>query len=332
MKRFNRFKVALITGVLSLAMVLSGCGSSGTKDQAATDSNQVSNEKQVHVAMVLKTLSSQYWKLVAAGAQDAAKKYNVKLTLLGPNAESEVVQQVNMMEDALTQNPDVLAVAPSQPPTAIPVFEKAKQKNIPVILVDTDAPWDDKATYIGTANKDAGRQGGEYLASLLKKGDKVALLEGARGNTAMDDRIKGAEEALAAAGIQVVAKQPANSDRALGMNVMQNILQSHPDIKGVYSANDEMALGAIRALQQNKKNIPVVGTDAIPDAVKAIIDGSMTASVAQKPYDMGYLAIEAAVKLVKGETLPKYINSGTELITKENAQAKLDWLNKTLSR
>ena len=209
--------------------------------------------------MVLKTLSSQYWKIVAAGAKDAAAKNNVELILVGPASEDMVEQQVNMLQDALTQNPVALCVAPSQPPTVLPVLDKAKARGIPVIVVDTKLPeaYTDFATFIGTTNINGGRQGGEYLASLLKKGDKVALILGAPGNPSTTDRVTGAQEALEKAGMIIAAVQPAYSDRDKGFSLMQNILQATPDIKGVFSSNDEMALGALRALKQAGKDIPV---------------------------------------------------------------------------
>lgn len=282
--------------------------------------------EKLKVACVLKTLSSQYWKIVAAGAKDAAEKNNVELTLAGPPSEDDVEQQINMIEDALTHKPAVLLLAPSQPPTAIPVMEKAKKMGIPVVLIDTDVEWPSKATFIGTTNVDAGKQGGQALAKALKKGDKVVLIDGAPGNPACTDRVKGAEQVLKAAGMKIAAVQPGYSDRDKALNVMQNILQAQPDIKGVFAANDEMALGALRALQQGGKKIPVIGTDGIADAANAIKAGDLYATVAQQPYDMGRIGVETAIKLANKGTVQKRIDSGTKLITKDNAQAQLDFL------
>jgi ribose transport system substrate-binding protein len=282
--------------------------------------------EKLKVACVLKTLSSQYWKIVAAGAKDAAEKNNVDLTLAGPPSEDDVEQQINMIEDALTHKPAVLLLAPSQPPTAIPVMEKAKKMGIPVVLIDTDVDWSSKATFIGTTNVNAGKQGGQALVKVLKKGDKVVLIDGAPGNPACTDRVKGAAEVLKAAGMEIAATQPGYSDRDRALNVMQNILQAQPDIKGVFAANDEMALGALRALQQAGKKIPVIGTDGIADAANAIKAGDLYATVAQQPYEMGRMAVLDAIKLAKGEKIPQRIDSGTKLITKDNAQAQLDFL------
>jgi ribose transport system substrate-binding protein len=294
---------------------------------ALTGQTAVAAEK-IKVACVLKTLSSQYWKIVAAGARDAAAKNGVELTLAGPPSEDDVEQQVNMIEDALTHKPAVLLVAPSQPPTVIPVLEKAKKAGIAVVLIDTDADWASKASFIGTTNLNAGKQGGQYLAKLLKKGDKVVLIDGAPGNPSCNDRVKGAEEALKAAGIVVAAVQPGYSDRDKALNVMQNILQAQPDVKGVFAANDEMALGAVRALQQAGKKLPVIGTDGVADACNAILAGDMAGTVAQQPYEMGKLGIESAIKLAHQHPVQKRIDSGTKILDKSNAQGQLDFLAK----
>jgi len=141
----------------------------------------------------------------------------------------------------------------------------------------------------------------------------------------MHDRIKGAEEVLKASGMIIAAKQPAYSESREGYTVTQNVLQANPDINGVFSANDEMALGALRAMQQAGKRVPIIGVDATEDALKSILAGEMYGSVAQGNYDMGLLAIEKAIELKAGKTIEKRIDSGATLITKENAQDLLDF-------
>ena len=217
----------------------------------------VSAEK-VKIAVVLKTLSSQYWKIVAAGAKDAAAKNNVDLILLGPPTEDAVEQQINMVQDVIAQKPAALIFSPSQPAASTSILSKVRAAGIPVLLVDTGMPaqFTDYSTFIGTDNIAAGRAGGQALAKNLKKGDKVILLEGAPGNPSMTDRINGAEEVLKPLGIIVASRQPAYSDREKAYTATQNVLQSTPDIAGVFAANDEQALGALRALQQSGKMIP----------------------------------------------------------------------------
>jgi len=281
----------------------------------------------VKMVVVLKTLSSQYWKIVASGAQDAAKKHNVTLTVLGPPTEDAVEQQINMVQDALAGKPDVLVFSPSQPATAVNVLMKAKEQHVPVILVDTGMPasFTDYVTFIGTDNTAAGKAGGKALAAVLKKGDKVLLLDGAPGNPSMTDRVNGAEEVLKAAGMVIASKQPAYSDREKAYTATQNVLQSTPDIKGVFAGNDEEALGALRALQQAGKKVPVIGVDANNDNLKAMLAGDLYGSIAQGNYDMGRLAVEKGLDVLAGKTVAKRIDSGATMMTKANAQKMLDF-------
>ncbi len=281
----------------------------------------------VKIAVVLKTLSSQYWKIVVAGAKDAAAKNNVDLIVLGPPTEDAVEQQINMVQDLIAQKPAALIFSPSQPAASLSILNKVRAAKIPVLLVDTGMPaqFTDYATFIGTDNIAAGRAGGEALVKLLKKGDKVILLEGAPGNPSMTDRVNGAEEVLKQAGIVIASRQPAYSDREKAYTATQNVLQSTPDIAGVFAANDEQALGALRALQQSGKKVPVIGVDANTDNLKSILAGDLYGSVAQGNYDMGRIAVEKALEIVAGKTIDKRIDSGATMITKENAQALLDF-------
>ena len=306
----NRFKTL---AALALACVVGGAPSMAAE--------------KVKIAMVLKTLSSQYWKIVAAGAKDAAAKNNVDLILLGPPTEDAVEQQINMVQDALSQKPAALIFSPSQPATAVNVLMKAKEQHVPVLLVDTGMPasFTDYVTFIGTDNIAAGKEGGKELVKLLNKGDKVVLLEGAPGNPTMTDRCTGAEQVLKAAGMVIAARQPAYSDREKAYTAMQNILQSQPDVKAVFAGNDEEALGALRALQQSGKKVPVIGVDANADNLKSILAGDLHGSVAQGNYDMGRLGIEKALDAIHGKPVEKRIDSGATMMTKANAQKLLDF-------
>ncbi|WP_047152675.1 sugar ABC transporter substrate-binding protein [Aneurinibacillus tyrosinisolvens] len=328
----NVKKIFMATSVVSMLMAsVVGCSSGSSQPTASKEAEAPKEGGKPKVAVVLKTTSSQYWKFVEAGAKKAFQDLGVEGTVVGPAAESQIMEQVNMMEDVLNQKPSALVVAPTQPATAIPVFEKYKQAGIPVLLVDTDADWADKTSFIGTDNATAGKTGGEALAKMLKKGDKVALIAGALGNPATDQRIKGAKDALTAAGMTIVAEQPADSDKAKAMTVMENMLQTTPDIKGVFSANDDMALGALRAIEAKGSDVKVIGTDGTIEAVESVIAGKLAGSVAQSPYDMGYKGVENAIKAIKKENVEKRIDSGVDMITKENAQKKLEFL-KSISK
>ncbi|WP_050182470.1 sugar ABC transporter substrate-binding protein [Domibacillus robiginosus] len=299
---------------------LSGCSSQSEGSNASGGGNS----EDLTVQVVLKTLSHPYWKSVEAGAKQAAEDLGVSVEVNGPPSEADVIDQVNMMDNAISQGVDALVVSPSQPSTVSNVFDLAKSSDIPVILVDTDADWKDKVTFIGTDNYSAGKAGGEHLASLLEKGDKVALVEGAKGNLATDERVKGAKDALEKAGINIVAQQPADSDKFKAASVVDAVLQNDRDLAGVFAANDDMAIGVLSATEQAGVKIPIVGVNGGEEATQLITEDKLTASVAQSPYDMGYMGVENAVKAIKGEEVEKRIPTPIKVVTKENAAEHLE--------
>ncbi|MEW9501480.1 sugar ABC transporter substrate-binding protein [Jeotgalibacillus marinus] len=315
MKKLKLFGGAVVISCLAL---IAGC--TGDEEGSGGDSSEES------VAVVLKTLSSPYWKYVEAGAEAAGKDLGVDVTVVGPSAESQVIEQVNMLEDQVSQSPGAIVVAPSQPDTIIPVMENASQ-SLPVLLVDSDADFEGKTTFIGTENYTAGQEAGKLLASMLQEGDKVVLIAGALGNPSTDERIKGAREVLEEAGLEVVAEQAADSDRTKAMSVMENIFEKNSDIKGVFAANDDMALGALRAVEAKGSDTKVIGTDGTQEAVESILNENLAGTIAQSPYQMGYQGVENALKTIEGEDIEERIDAGIDIITKENAQEQLEFLN-----
>jgi ribose transport system substrate-binding protein len=285
---------------------------------------------KLKVAVVLKTLSSEYWQRVAAGCDTGADENGCVITKLGPPTEDAVVQQINMVEDALAGNPDAIVFSPSQPATAIKVLKKAKAMGIPVILVDTPMPegFEDYDSFIGTANYKAGGEGAQYVIDQMGATTdvNVVILEGAPGNPTCGDRALGAEKEFRDAGYNIVAFQPAYSDREKAYNTMQNILQTTSEIDIVFCSNDDMALGAQRACQQTGIDAKVIGFDGNKSAIKSILDNQLYATIAQRPENMGRLGVEYAIKVINGESVDKIVDAGVDIITIENAQAALDKL------
>ncbi|WP_003542265.1 sugar ABC transporter substrate-binding protein [Desulfotomaculum nigrificans] len=325
-------RLSIVAVILTMMFMVVGCGGSQPTTGDTKKEDKAAADKKITVGVVLKASNSDYWKIVTAGAEQAGKDLGVDVKVMGPNAETDITGQVSMIEDQITKKVSALVVAPSQPSSAIPIFDKAKAANIPVILADTDAPWDSKVSFVGTGNLAGGKMGGEYLAKKLGKGAKVVIIRGALGDSTHDERANGAKEALEAAGVQIISIQPANSDRAMAMSVMENILQANPNVQGVFATNDEMALGALQALAAKKMQIPVVGFDGSPDALKSIAEGKLDASVAQSPFNIGKMSVEAAVKAAKGETVEKRIDTGTEIINKDNVAQKQAELDKILKK
>lgn len=274
------------------------------------------------VALVTKAMDSEFWLAVRDGARKAVEgREDVTLSVLAPDREINVDQQVSILEDQIQRGAKVLLVAPSGSAQVVPILTGAIGKGVPVILVDSDAPLPGKTSYVGTDNRAGGALAGRHVIDAVRSG-KVALIHGVPGNQSQDDRAAGFLETLAGApDLQIVARQPANSERSLGLTVMENILTAHPDLRAVFATNDQMALGAVEAISARglQGKIAVIGFDATAEAVQAISEGRMSASVAQRPFEMGRRSVEAALALLDGKPVEARIDTGTELVTAANA-------------
>jgi ribose transport system substrate-binding protein len=281
------------------------------------------------IALVMKTANNPFFIEMQKGAEEAARRLNVELVVQAAEREVDVEKQMQIVENLIQTRVAALCVTPSGSREIVPAIDKANRANIPVVIVDTrvDAKALSEsggrvATFIGSDNYEGGKIAGEFLAKKLGGKGKVAVLEGIPGHETGDSRLRGFREALKASpGVEIVASQTANWERDQGFNVFQNILQSHPDVQAVFACSDLMALGAVEAVAAAKKTgqIAVVGFDATAEARKAITGGTMDASVAQSPAQMGALAVENAFKLLKGEQVNSEFVVPIKLITKENA-------------
>lgn len=261
-----------------------------------------------------------FWAEVERGAKETAAKAGVNVVVLAPPAETDVATQISQIEDQITKKVSAIVVAPTDVAGLNPVLDKAKAAGIPVLYVDTKGNWPNALTFIGTNNRNGGTLAGKFICDKLGNKGKAALITGVMSQQTHIDRIGGAKDALKACGVQVVAEQAANSDRAQAQSVMENILTGNPDLGAVFASNDLMALGAEEAAKTaGKKGIVVVGFDANPDAVKSILAGEMSGSIAQSPYNMGKLSVESALKATKGEKIDANLDTGTELVNAANA-------------
>src|SRR5215212_10217325 len=281
------------------------------------------------IALVMKTANNPFFIEMQKGAEEAAKRLNVELVVQAAEREVDVEKQMQIVENLIQTRVAALCVTPSGSREIVPAIDKANKANIPVVIVDTrvDAKalsdaGGKVATFIGSDNYEGGKVAGEFLAKHLNGKGKVAVLEGIPGHETGDSRMRGFRDALKASpGIEIVASQTANWERDQGFNVFQNILQSHPDVQAVFACSDLMALGAVEAIAAAKKTgqITVIGFDASSEARDAVLKGTMDATVAQSPAQMGALAVENAVKLLKGEQVTPEFVVPIKLITKENA-------------
>ncbi|HOJ60991.1 MAG TPA: sugar ABC transporter substrate-binding protein [bacterium] len=283
------------------------------------------------IGFVMKVLNNPFFIRMEEGARQAARELNVDLIVQAADREIDVDRQMQIIENLIETQVDALCVTPSGSREVVAAIAKANQAGIPVLIVDTkvDEPTAREmhvqyATFIGSDNYQGGLLAGLYFAHKFTQPASLAILEGIPGHETHDSRLKGFLDAIQGAPhLTVVASQPANTERDQGYNVCQNILQSHPDIQGLFATNDMMALGAVEAIAAagRKGQVAIVGFDAIDEARQAIRDGIMAGSVAQFPDEMGRVAVENAVKVSRGESIPETIPVKIELITKDNVDS-----------
>jgi len=267
--------------------------------------------------------NNPFWQTVWDGADGMAQKWQgvIEYTVNAPTSEADVDVQIAQLEDAITTGANALVVAPTDASALNPTFDRAKEAGIPVLIIDSNTTWADKLTFIGTDNVAGGRLAGEYLCSEFGAGGQVAIITGQETSASISDRVKGAEEAFDACGLVVVAKINGEHSREGGLRAMEDILTSNPDLQGVFAINDNSALGAVEALKTANKvgEVLVVGFDANPDAVTAIAAGEMAASVAQAPANMGAYGMSWGLNAVLGLPVEPLVDTGTTLVTGENA-------------
>jgi len=259
------------------------------------------------VGLALSTLNNPFFVDLRDGAQAEAGKVGVGLTVL--DAQNDPAKQASEIEDLIAKKVGVVIINPTDSDAIVPTVKKLNAAKIPIVTVDRAANGGVVAAHIASDNVAGGKMAAEYVAKRLGGKGNVVMLEGIAGSSAARDRGRGFREGMARfPGIKIAASQTADFDRAKGLSVMENILQAQRKIDAVFAQNDEMALGAVQAIAaaNRQKEMFVVGFDAIADALKAIKEGRMAATIAQQPKVMGQLAVQAAAKILKGETVAKF--------------------------
>ncbi|WP_214875076.1 ribose ABC transporter substrate-binding protein RbsB [Exiguobacterium sp. CH10] len=295
--------------LLALTMVLMAACST---EQPGSTSETETKDGDYEIGLSISTLNNPFFVALKEGAEEQANEMGATLTVA--DAQNDAAKQVNDVEDMIQKGMDLILINPTDSEAVGAAVQAANDAGIPVITVDRNAETGEVVAHVASDNVAGGQLAGDYMVELVGEGQKVVELEGIPGASATRDRGQGFNEAIDGK-LEVVAKQSANFDRAEGLTVMENILQDNKDIVAVFAHNDEMALGAVQALEAaGMSDVKVIGFDATDDAVKAVEDGTMAATVAQKPAEIGKLGVEAAINHLKGETVEENIPVELELI------------------
>ncbi|MFF7983401.1 substrate-binding domain-containing protein [Streptomyces sp. NPDC007901] len=270
------------------------------------------------IGLSLSTLNNPFFVQIRSGAQAEAKKQGVDLTVT--DAQNDASQQANQLQNFTSSGLGAIIVNPVDSDAASNSVQAADKADIPVVAVDRGVNNAKTATLVASDNIAGGELAAKAVAEKLGGHGKIVILQGQAGTSAARERAQGFANGLKAyPGIQVVAQQPADFDRTKGLDVMSNLLQAHPDVQGVIAANDEMALGAIKALGSKAgTSVPVVGFDGTPDGLAAVKKGTMYASVAQQPSQLGKIAVDNALKAIQGKKVESAVKVPVKVITKDN--------------
>ncbi|MDO9933475.1 ribose ABC transporter substrate-binding protein RbsB [Glaesserella parasuis] len=266
------------------------------------------------IALAISTLDNPFFVTLKEGAEKKAKELGYNLVVL--DSQNDPAKELSNVEDVTVRGAKVLLINPTDSEAVGTAVAVANKKNIPVITLDRGANKGNVVSHIASDNVAGGKMASDFIAEKVGKNAKVIQLEGIAGTSAARKRGEGFKQAVEANQFELLASQPADFDRTKGLNVMENLLASHGSAKAVFAQNDEMALGALRAIKASGKNILVVGFDGTDDAVKAVNGGQLAATIAQQPDKIGELGVEAADKVLKGEKVDAQIPVPLKVVTK----------------
>lgn len=267
------------------------------------------------LAMVVSTLNNPFFVTMKEGAEKKANELGYNLIVL--DSQNDPAKELANVEDLTVRGVKVLLINPTDSAAVANAVAMANRSNLPVITLDRGAEKGKVVSHIASDNVAGGKLAGDFIAEKLGKQAKVIELEGIAGTSAARERGAGFKQAIEAHQLQLLAAQPADFDRTKGLNVMENLLAAQPQVQAVFAQNDEMALGALRALQAaGKENVLVVGFDGTEDGIKAVQRGKLAATIAQQPDQIGSIGVETADKVLKGQPVEANIPVPLKVVTK----------------
>jgi len=304
-----------------LALQMTACGQ--VVSQSAPSSGGNPATKALKIAVVPKSLGFDFWEQLHKGAVCAAsKQQNVTVQWDGVTAETDVTGQVNLLKNFLSQGVDGLAYAATDAKALAQVSDQSLKSKIPVVNFDSGTnPQPSNVPLFATDNVASAVKAADLLAQALNGKGKIAFIPFQAGSNTNDQRAQGFLQGLKKyPGLQLVAEQYSQSDSNVALRVTTDILTAHPDITGIFAANEPGVIGAARAVQQVGKSgkVVIIGWDAAPDEVKAVQDGMISALVVQNPFKMGYDSLSAVVKMIRTGAQVQSEDTGVTFLTKAN--------------
>ncbi|MFT5808677.1 MAG: ribose transport system substrate-binding protein [Moritella dasanensis] len=269
---------------------------------------------QDSIAMVVSTLNNPFFVTMKEGAEDKAEALGYKLIVL--DSQNDPSKELSNVEDLTVRGVKAILINPTDSDAVSNAIRMANRAGIPVLTLDRGASRGKVVSHIASDNVAGGEMAGQYITDTIGANAKVIQLEGIAGTSAARERGQGFMQAVDKNKMNLLASQPADFDRTKGLNVMENMLAANPDVQAVFAQNDEMALGALRAVQASGKDVLIVGFDGTKDGIAAVNRGILGATIAQQPALIGALGVEAADKVLKGLPVEKSIAVPLKVITK----------------
>ncbi|NML45097.1 ABC transporter substrate-binding protein [Ramlibacter sp. G-1-2-2] len=276
--------------------------------------------QETYIPLVSKGFQHQFWQAVKSGAEQAAKDYKVKVTFEGPETEAMVDKQIDMLSAALAKHPTALGFAALDSKAAIPLLKKAQAAKVPVVAFDSGVDSDIPVTTATTNNKAAAALAADKMADLIGKNGEVAVVAHDQTSRTGVDRRDGFVDRMKAnyPNVKIVTVQYGGGDHLKSTEITKSILQAYPNLKGIFGTNEGSAIGVVNGVKEMKRKVVIVGYDSGKQQKDAIRDGLMAGAITQNPVGIGYKTVEAAVKAIKGEQLPKVIDTGFYWYDKTN--------------
>ncbi|MCB8822207.1 ABC transporter substrate-binding protein [Microvirga rosea] len=280
------------------------------------------------IAVIVKTVNSTFWQNVQKGAEAAKSDLGsgYALTFQGPASESAIADQVNMVENAVNRKVAGIVLAPSDPDALVPAIKKAWESKIPVVLIDSQIADSGKQYYqsfLATDNQKAGELSAKALIDRIGTTGKIAIMSYVAGSGSEIGRVGGFTKYIKDhSKLEIVGPFYSQSQMATALNQTTDVLASNPDLKGIFGANEPTAIGMGRALVQTGKagRVVAIGFDGNQDLQSFVRDGTLAAIAVQGSFQMGKLGVETIAKVVKGEKVEKFLDTGVVLVTKENLE------------
>jgi ribose transport system substrate-binding protein len=301
-----------------IVAMISGC----TTTTAPAGSTGGDSSKKPYIPVISKGFQHQFWQAVKSGSEKAAKDFNVDITFEGPESESQVDKQLEMLQTALDKKPAAICFAALDSKAAIPLLEKAKAAGIPVVGFDSGVDSDIPVSTAATDNIGAAALAADKMAELIGGEGEVAVIAHDQTSRTGIDRVKGFTDQIKAKypKITIVDTQYGGGDQLKSTDLAKAIIQAHPNLKGFFGANEGSIIGVLNGVKELKKDgqIVVIGYDSGQQQMDAIRSGTEAGAITQDPIGIGYKCVEAAVKAIKGESVPKNIDTGFHWYDKSN--------------